>query len=158
MTRSPKSAEYAHEDVHLRTGRYSRRRDSVNGQEPDARFIGGGTNLLDLMKLQIEAPSHLIDLQDLKLGSISALDSGGLRIGALVSNTDLASHERIRRDYSLVTRAIVAGASGQLRADRVTAWRIVRPSIALPPRRVLWLATWGVTLRCRQASTKSRVS
>jgi xanthine dehydrogenase YagS FAD-binding subunit len=85
------------------------------GRTPGARFIAGGTNLLDLMKLQVETPTHLIDLQDLKLDAITPTSDGGLRIGALVSNTALASHPRVRRDYGVVSRAIVAGASGQLR-------------------------------------------
>ncbi|MEH6678555.1 FAD binding domain-containing protein, partial [Phenylobacterium sp.] len=82
---------------------------------PGAKFIAGGTNLLDLMKLEIETPTHLIDVQDLNLDQIEATDEGGLRIGALVSNTALASDERVRRDYGVLSRAIVAGASGQLR-------------------------------------------
>ncbi|WP_420139637.1 FAD binding domain-containing protein [Sphingomonas sp.] len=80
-----------------------------------ARYIAGGTNLLDLMKLQIERPTHLVDIQDLALDGIEATPQGGLRIGALVSNAALATDPRIRRDYGVVSRAIVAGASGQLR-------------------------------------------
>jgi xanthine dehydrogenase YagS FAD-binding subunit len=82
---------------------------------PGAKLIAGGTNLLDLMKLQVETPSHLIDIQQLDLGRIEETEDGGLRIGALVTNTALASDPRIKRDYPLVSRAIVAGASGQLR-------------------------------------------
>jgi xanthine dehydrogenase YagS FAD-binding subunit len=85
------------------------------GRTPGARFIAGGTNLLDLMKLQVETPTHLVDLQGLRLDAITPTSDGGLRIGALVSNTALASHPRVRRDYGVVSRAIVAGASGQLR-------------------------------------------
>ena len=88
---------------------------------PDAKFLAGGTNLLDLMKLEIETPRHLVDLQDLGLGDIENTDEGGLRIGALVSNTALASDVRVRRDYGVLTRAIVAGASGQLRNKATTA-------------------------------------
>ena len=80
-----------------------------------ARYIAGGTNLLDLMKLEIEAPPHLIDISRLALDKIEPTAEGGLRIGAMVRNTDLASDARIRRDYGLVSRALVAGASGQLR-------------------------------------------
>ena len=86
-----------------------------------AKFIAGGTNLLDLMKLQIETPQHLIDVNGLGLDKIEATPEGGLRIGALVRNTDLASEIRVRRDYGLLTRAIVAGASGQLRNKATTA-------------------------------------
>lgn len=93
---------------------------------PQARFIAGGTNLLDLMKLQIETPGHLVDVQDLDLHRIEPQEDGGLRIGALVSNTDLASDARIRRDYAVLTRAIVAGASGQLRNRATTAGNLIQ--------------------------------
>ena len=66
---------------------------------PGAKFIAGGTNLLDLMKLQIETPAHLIDVNGLALDKIDATPEGGLRIGALVRNTDLAADPRVRRDY-----------------------------------------------------------
>src|SRR5215217_7034329 len=82
---------------------------------PGAKFVAGGTNLLDLMKLQIETPTHLIDVNGLGLDKIEATADGGLRIGALVRNTDLAAHERVRRGYGVLSRALVAGASGQLR-------------------------------------------
>ena len=93
---------------------------------PNARFVAGGTNLLDLMKLQIETPSHLIDVNDLALDRIEALPSGGLRIGALVRNADLASDARVRRDYGVLTRALVAGASGQLRNQATTAGNLLQ--------------------------------
>src|SRR3954466_11033973 len=80
-----------------------------------AKFIAGGTNLLDLMKLQIETPTHLIDVNGLVLDRIETTPEGGLRIGALVRNTDLAADPRVRRDYGLLSRAFLAGASGQLR-------------------------------------------
>ena len=95
-------------------------------QNPGAKFIAGGTNLLDLMKLEIEAPSHLVDVQDLKLDRVEETADGGLRIGALVSNTRLASHPRVRRDYGVLTRAIVAGASGQLRNKATTAGNLLQ--------------------------------
>ena len=82
---------------------------------PGAKFLAGGTNLLDLMKLQIETPAHLVDVQDLALDRIEKTEGGGLRIGATVTNTHAAADERVRRDYGVLTRAIVAGASGQLR-------------------------------------------
>lgn len=93
---------------------------------PGAKFIAGGTNLLDLMKLQIETPSHLVDVQDLGFDRIDSTPEGGLRIGALVSNTDLAADERVRRDYPVLTRAIVAGASGQLRNKATTAGNLLQ--------------------------------
>ncbi|MBL3705114.1 xanthine dehydrogenase family protein subunit M [Sulfitobacter sp. BDSS02] len=91
-----------------------------------AKFIAGGTNLLDLMKLEIETPVHLIDVNGLGLDEISATDDGGLRIGALVSNTDLAAHETVRRDYGVLSRALVAGASGQLRNKATTAGNLLQ--------------------------------
>jgi xanthine dehydrogenase YagS FAD-binding subunit len=91
-----------------------------------AKFIAGGTNLLDLMKLQIETPAHLIDVNGLQLDKIEATGDGGLRIGALVTNTDLAADARVRRDYAVLTRAIVAGASGQLRNKATTAGNLLQ--------------------------------
>lgn len=93
---------------------------------PGARFIAGGTNLLDLMKLEIETPQHLIDVSRLALDKIEATAEGGLRIGAMVRNTDLASDARVRRDYGLLTRALVAGASGQLRNKATTAGNLLQ--------------------------------
>jgi len=93
---------------------------------PGARFIAGGTNLLDLMKLQIEAPSHLIDVNGLALDQVDPTPEGGLRIGALVRNTDLAANERVRRDYAVLSRALLAGASGQLRNRATTAGNLLQ--------------------------------
>jgi len=93
---------------------------------PGARFLAGGTNLLDLMKLQVETPPHLVDVQDLKLDRIEPTAQGGLRIGAFVRNTALASDLRVRRDYGVLTRAIVAGASGQLRNKATTAGNLLQ--------------------------------
>jgi xanthine dehydrogenase YagS FAD-binding subunit len=93
---------------------------------PGAKILAGGTNLLDLMKLEIEAPSHLVDIQDLKLDQIEKTGDGGLRIGALVTNTALASDEWVRRDYGVLSRAIVAGASGQLRNKATTAGNLLQ--------------------------------
>lgn len=95
-------------------------------QNKNARFIAGGTNLLDLMKLEIETPAHLIDVNGLALDKIEPTSDGGLRIGALVRNTDLAADERVRRDYSLLTRALVAGASGQLRNMATTGGNLLQ--------------------------------
>jgi xanthine dehydrogenase YagS FAD-binding subunit len=93
---------------------------------PGAKFIAGGTNLLDLMKLQIEAPAHLIDVNGLALDKIDATPEGGLRIGALVRNTDLAADPRVRRDYAVLARALLAGASGQLRNKATTAGNLLQ--------------------------------
>lgn len=94
--------------------------------KPGAKFIAGGTNLLDLMKLQIEAPVHLVDVNGLALDRIEPTPEGGLRIGALVRNTDLAADERVRRDYGVLSRALLAGASGQLRNKATTAGNLLQ--------------------------------
>lgn len=91
-----------------------------------AKFIAGGTNLLDLMKLEIESPTHLIDVNRLAFDKIENTADGGLRIGALVRNTDLASDERVRRDYGVLSRALLAGASGQLRNKATTAGNLLQ--------------------------------
>lgn len=77
-----------------------------------AKFIAGGTNLLDLMKLEIETPFSLIDLSGLSLDRIEPTSEGGLKIGALVRNTDLAADLRVREHYGVLSRALLAGASG----------------------------------------------
>src|ERR1700742_4198106 len=92
----------------------------------EAKFIAGGTNLLDLMKLQIETPNHLIDVNGLSLDRIEPLPDGGLRIGALVRNTDLAADPHVRRDYAVLSRALLAGASGQLRNKATTAGNLLQ--------------------------------
>ena len=93
---------------------------------PGAKFIAGGTNLLDLMKIEVETPTHLIDVNGLGLDRIGPTADGGLRIGALVRNTDLAADMRVRRDYALLSRALVAGASGQLRNKATTAGNLLQ--------------------------------
>ncbi|UXH80578.1 FAD binding domain-containing protein [Roseateles amylovorans] len=95
-------------------------------RQPGARFIAGGTNLLDLMKLQVETPPHLIDVNGLGLDKIEPTPEGGLRIGALVRNTDLAADDRVRRDYGVLSRALLAGASGQLRNRATTAGNLLQ--------------------------------
>lgn len=93
---------------------------------PGARFIAGGTNLLDLMKLEVETPAHLIDVNGLALDRLEPLSDGGLRVGALVRNTDLAADARVRRDYPVLARALLAGASGQLRNKATTAGNLLQ--------------------------------
>jgi xanthine dehydrogenase YagS FAD-binding subunit len=95
-------------------------------RHPGAKFIAGGTNLLDLMKLEIETPTHLIDVNGLGLDKVEPTPDGGLRIGALVRNTDLAADERVRRDYGVLSRALVAGATGQLRNMASTAGNLLQ--------------------------------
>ena len=82
---------------------------------PGARFISGGTNLLDLMKLEIERPTHLVDISRLPLRDIEDLPDGGIRIGAQAANSDTAADMRIRSRYRVLAEALLAGASGQLR-------------------------------------------
>jgi xanthine dehydrogenase YagS FAD-binding subunit len=95
-------------------------------RNPDAKFIAGGTNLLDLMKLEIEKPAHLIDVNGLALNKIESTPDGGMRIGALVRNTELAADARVRREYPLLSRALLAGASGQLRNSATTAGNLLQ--------------------------------
>lgn len=95
-------------------------------RKPGAKFIAGGTNLLDLMKLEIETPAHLIDVNGVGLDKIEPTPEGGLRIGALVRNTELAADERVRRDYGVLSRALLAGASGQLRNKATTAGNLLQ--------------------------------
>ena len=91
-----------------------------------AKFIAGGTNLLDLMKLEIETPFSLIDVNGLGLDRIETTAQGGVKIGALVRNTDLATDPRIRKDYGVLSRALLAGASGQLRNMATTAGNLLQ--------------------------------
>lgn len=93
---------------------------------PGSKFIAGGTNLLDLMKLEIEKPAHLIDIGKLALDKIEPTSTGGLRIGAMVSNTDLAANMVVKRDYGLLSRALLAGASGQLRNKATTGGNLLQ--------------------------------
>ncbi|WP_371673105.1 xanthine dehydrogenase family protein subunit M [Streptomyces sp. NBC_00289] len=83
--------------------------------DPDARFLGGGTSLVDLMKTGVERPSRLVDVRELPLDRIESTEDGGLRIGATVSNSALAAHPDVRRRYPALSQAVLAGASGQLR-------------------------------------------
>lgn len=85
------------------------------GADPDARFLGGGTNLVDLMKTGVERPARLVDVSHLPLGRIEPTEDGGLHLGATVTNSDLAAHPEVRRRYPALAQAVLAGASGQLR-------------------------------------------
>ncbi|WP_336273465.1 FAD binding domain-containing protein [Vreelandella indica] len=93
---------------------------------PGAKFIAGGTNLLDLMKHEIEIPNHLIDVGGTGLDDITPTEDGGLRIGALVSNAALSADTRIRKDYAVLSRALVSGASGQLRNKATTGGNLLQ--------------------------------
>ncbi len=102
------------------------REAAIAGRTEGAKFIAGGTNLLDLMKLEIETPTHLIDVNGLALDRIEPTADGGLRIGALVRNTDLAADPGVRKNYPLLSRALLAGASGQLRNKATTAGNLLQ--------------------------------
>ncbi|MEU9331757.1 xanthine dehydrogenase family protein subunit M [Streptomyces sp. NPDC048290] len=84
-------------------------------RDPDARYLGGGTNLVDLMKSGVERPARLVDVRGLPLDRIDRAPDGSLRIGATVTNSDLAAHPDVRRGWPALTQAVLAGASGQLR-------------------------------------------
>ena len=96
------------------------------GTRPDAAFIGGGTNLLDLMKLDVAQPGHLVDVNRLPLGTIELLPDGSLRIGALVRNATLAADPHVRRHYAVLSRALLSGATGQLRNKATTAGNLLQ--------------------------------
>jgi xanthine dehydrogenase YagS FAD-binding subunit len=98
----------------------------VSAAEPAARFIAGGTNLVDLMKLQIETPARLIDIGPLPLADIEETPEGGLRVGAGVTNSALAADMRVRRRYPLLSQAILAGASTQLRNKATTGGNLLQ--------------------------------
>lgn len=92
----------------------------------DASFIAGGTNLLDLMKIEIETPQKLVDITRLELAAVEPTTDGGLRIGALVTNSDLAAHPLVTAGYPVLARAMLAGASGQLRNKATTGGNLLQ--------------------------------
>jgi xanthine dehydrogenase YagS FAD-binding subunit len=96
------------------------------GAATGAKFIGGGTNLLDLMKLHVETPAQLVDINRIGLDQIEDTPDGGLRIGALVRNSDLAADKRVRRTYEVLSRALLSGASAQLRNKATTAGNLLQ--------------------------------
>lgn len=98
----------------------------VQGGGTATKFIAGGTNLLDLMKLEIEAPEKLVDISRLNLSDITQTETGGLSIGALALNSDLAAETRVRTHYPVLSRALLAGASGQLRNKATTAGNLLQ--------------------------------
>ncbi|AIS13363.1 xanthine dehydrogenase [Pseudomonas chlororaphis subsp. aurantiaca] len=99
---------------------------SLMAAQPQARFIAGGTNLIDLMKLGIERPTHLVDISRLPLAAIEDSADGGLRIGAQVRNSDLAADSRVRERYPLLSQALLAGASGQIRNKASAAGNLLQ--------------------------------
>ena len=106
--------------------RASSRSDAVSHAKAGATIIAGGTNLLDLMKLEVMAPDSVVDINRLDLKEISATPDGGLRIGALVTNSDLAADKTVRPDYEVLSRALLAGASGQLRNKATTGGNLLQ--------------------------------
>ena len=95
-------------------------------QGADVRFLAGGATLLDLMKLNVETPARLVDINRLPFAKVEATPDGGLRIGATVRNSDLAYHPTVRRDYLVLSEAILAGASAQLRNMATTAGNLLQ--------------------------------
>ncbi|KTT72324.1 FAD binding domain-containing protein [Sphingomonas endophytica] len=110
----------------MKTFGYTRAGTVADATRAGGRFIAGGTNLLDLMKLQVEAPDHLVDITRLDLGRIEERDDGGLSIGTLVPNSDLAADPRIIDRYEVLSRALLAGASGQLRNKATTGGNLLQ--------------------------------
>jgi len=109
--------------------RYTRARDLEHALQAGAeggRFIAGGTTLVDLMKLGVEQPGHVVDINDLPLDRIEPLPGGGLRIGALARNADLARHPAVRRDYAALAQALESGASPQLRNMATTGGNLMQ--------------------------------
>ncbi|HEV2458248.1 MAG TPA: FAD binding domain-containing protein, partial [Ktedonobacterales bacterium] len=111
--------------------RYERASDApaavtLLAQEPNGAFLGGGTNLVDLMKLGVAQPDLLVDITHLPYARIEPLPDGGVRIGALVRNSDLAADRLIRTRYPLLTEALLAGASGQLRNLATTGGNLLQ--------------------------------
>ncbi|WP_329225390.1 xanthine dehydrogenase family protein subunit M [Streptomyces sp. NBC_01460] len=111
--------------AYLRPGSVAEAVRAVAGH-PGSRFLGGGTNLVDLMKLGVESPALLIDVSRLSLDRVARTDDGGLRIGATVRNSDLAAHPDVRSDYPALTQALLAGASGQLRNTATTGGNLLQ--------------------------------
>ncbi|HZZ29139.1 MAG TPA: xanthine dehydrogenase family protein subunit M [Pirellulales bacterium] len=95
-------------------------------QDAEVRFIAGGTTLVDLMKLNVETPAQVVDINRLPLDKIETLPAGGLKIGATVRNSDLANDAMVKRDYSVLSQAILAGASAQLRNMATTAGNLLQ--------------------------------
>jgi len=95
-------------------------------QGADMRFVAGGTTLLDLMKLNVETPARVIDINRLPFDKIEELPDGGLKIGATVRNSDLAHHPKVQRDYAVLSQALLSGASAQLRNLATTAGNLLQ--------------------------------
>ncbi len=114
----------------MRSFTYERASDIASAakaaSQPGAAFVAGGTNLLDLMKVDVERPTHLVDVSRLPLRDVVETPDGGLRIGALVSNADLAADSRVRQRYPVLSQALLNGASAQLRNQATTAGNLLQ--------------------------------
>src|SRR5918994_5658106 len=95
-------------------------------QGADVRFLAGGTTLIDLMKLEVETPARVLDINRLPLDKIETAPDGGLKIGATVRNSDLANHPTVQRDYAVLSQAVLSGASAQLRNMATTAGNLLQ--------------------------------
>src|SRR6202163_835898 len=101
-------------------------KSSTAQQGAQIRFVGGGTTLIDLMKLNVEQPQTVIDINGLPLNQVEALPDGGLKIGAVVRNSDLAYHSAVVRDYPVLSQALLSGASAQLRNMATTGGNLLQ--------------------------------
>jgi xanthine dehydrogenase YagS FAD-binding subunit len=115
----------------MRPFAYERARDAAGAlaastEVPDARYLAGGTNLVDLMKLGVEQPARLVDVSRLPMDAVDELGDGGLRIGANVRNSDLAVSAAVRERYPLLSQALLSGASGQLRNRATVAGNLLQ--------------------------------
>ena len=99
---------------------------STAQQGAQVRFVGGGTTLIDLMKLNVEKPQKVIDINGLPLDKVEVLPDGGLKIGAVVRNSDLAHHAAVVRDYPVLSQALLSGASAQLRNMATTGGNLLQ--------------------------------
>jgi xanthine dehydrogenase YagS FAD-binding subunit len=121
----------------MRTFEFTRAKDSTAAiasgaqaktaqQGADVRFVAGGTTLIDLMKLEVETPNRLVDINRLPLDKIESTPDGGLKIGAMVRNSDLAHHAKVEKDYAVLSQAILNGASAQLRNMATTGGNLLQ--------------------------------
>src|ERR1700691_3167356 len=130
LSEHPGGRQTSRGSAHMKAFTYERANSlaqaATGSSKPGAKIIAGGTNLLDLMKLQVETPNHLVDINRLPLDKIEDTPEGGLRIGAMVRNSDLAADVRVRQRYGVLSRALLAGASAQLRNKATTGGNLLQ--------------------------------
>src|SRR5689334_4739894 len=97
-----------------------------NAASAGGRYLAGGTTLVDLMKLHVERPATIVDINRLPLTRIESLPDGGIRVGAMVRNSDMAHHDLLRGHYPLLSQAILAGASAQVRNMATTGGNLLQ--------------------------------